>query len=479
MGWLNPDANDQYRIDQMPGTDEVPAAGALEGLAAAPFKGISEGVLKASDLANDIAASDFGSRAMALVGPFSPSFIQSQGIEAQDIRKNNAAVKVVSGWAATGQDPRVTGSVGRIVGGLAENVTIAGAGAAVGGPWGAAALLGSTEGHADYQQNIADGMDPTTAAEKASLTGGFAAASTFLPMKFESPFALAYSVDANVTFGMAQRGLTSAVLSANGYQQQADQYKIFDKDSIAADTLTGLAFGVMGHRMRLKPAQRVIDSAQHVEAPAGSVTPRGRNDIAAFDPSQLEGLRRGPNPADVDVAQAVEVEDHFNNSAPGVATTPEIANLHAMTLNEAMDAMSKGDAPDVPADVAQKLVDGVVPDPAHEVMAEGVAEAAKDIPGFDSAMADVPRVELPPLRLVDSDFAAEPAHDGNVPMDDYNAATLGSLVENFGDMPYALEDGREVTVKQLADEMQTQRNESERFARLHDVAGACALAHGG
>jgi hypothetical protein len=66
----------------------------------------------------------------------------------------------------------------------------------------------------------------------------------------------------------------------------------------------------------------------------------------------------------------------------------------------------------------------------------------------------------------------------NVPLDDFHGSMLDHLVHNYGDERYVTEDGREVSYRELANEMQKQRNEADSFAKLHDVAAACAARNG-
>jgi hypothetical protein len=334
--------------------------------------------------------------------------------------------------------------VGRIASGTSEGLTIGLGGAAVAGPWGAAALLGSAEGYSGYKEAKAQGVDETTAREQGGLEGAFAAGSAFLPMKFGKTLAqsLIGGSLANVTLGAAQRGLTSEVLESNGYHEMAGQYRIADGEAVASDLILGAAFGAFGH-----------------------------------------ATSRKVNPADVDAASAVAAEDHFNRSAPGVPTDPQTATLHADTMADAMRSLANGDMPDIPAERAQQLVENVVPDPAHEAMADLHEAAQAELPGFESAAADLkpiemPPEEVPPPKVEPEPATGEPAKEPDVPLDDFHASMLDHLVHNYGDERYVTEDGREVSYRELANEMQKQRNEADSFAKLHDVAAACAARNG-
>lgn len=479
MGFLNPTQDDDYRISAMPGTTDVPGPNAFEGALTAIPKGVVAGVDKVVQVANDAAATDVGSQLFGALTQQPAAFVQNLAREGQDIERSSAALKVVNEWAATGQDPRKTGTVGRIAAGTAEGVTIGLTGAAVAGPWGAAGLLGAAEGYGSYKEGVAQGLDPETAKEQGIVTGMFSAAGALLPMKFGKTAltSIAGGAGSNVALGMMQRKLTSTVLEDNGYHAMAQQTRIADGESMAADAILGAAFGAFGH------------------------------------------YTHRANPADVDAAAAVATETHFNRSAPGVPTDPATATLHADTMEASLRALADGDLPDIPPERAQQLVDNVLPDPMHET-AQPLHEAAKaELPGFESAAADVPRVELPPMKpappwskLVSQvgfevgDFfgafqsdgirrelppeSAAPARTGvdatGVPLEPFYDDMLGHLVHNYGNEVYEYREvydyeGRRVepvTYRQLAEEFQRHRDEAEHFSRLYDVAAACAARHG-
>lgn len=541
MGFLNPDQDDDYRISQMAGTSEVPAVGALQGLMTAVPKGLTTAGLKVSSAAGDVlddtpmaegyrqfrSLTDEANDAMTGLGLPETLPIFDHATRA----KAEAATQVVSDWAATGSDPRRTGVVGRIAADTTGGIAIGAAGAAVAGPWGAASLLGGTEGHSAYLEAKQNGLDDATATEQAGIAGLFSAASAFVPLKFGKTLArnVLGSASTNVGFGMAQRLAASSVLKANGYTGMASQYRVFDGEAIAADAILGHAFGVLGHAM-----------GEHV------------------------------NPADVDAASAVATEEHYNRSAPGVPTEPDVANAHAETMAESLNRMADGDLPNVHPDVAQKIMDGVLPDPIHAVD-EPLHEAAHEmLPGYAEAIADVPRQELAPEEfathalttvetirndlkdysvdtyghgdvsgdrqhmpppvppedpkavLVDTVFESlgggllrdvgEAIRDRHipqptrvpqlpetrapermasadyVPLDDYHQSMLDHIVHNYGDEPYGGNPdntipmfdnfGRPTTVRQAAAFMALQRMESERFGALHEVVAACAVRNG-
>ncbi|EIM04114.1 hypothetical protein LRK24_10210 [Rhodanobacter denitrificans] len=461
MGWLSstPEEED-YRIAAMPGTTQVPGPGAWEGSLTAIPKGVTSAGEKIADfmsllggaldplgadqarLADGGTTGVYGTPLQQPAGTFGAptewGSFQPQG----SIKEASAAARIVSDWAATGQDPRKTGALGRILDQTAEGLTIATAGAAA-GPWGAAGLLGSTLGYSSYLEGKQAGLDDGTALEQAGITGVFSAAGAFVPMKFGKT--LAQSVlgggAVNVALGGAQRFAASTILNANGYADMAKQYRVFDGEAMAADAILGHAFGALGHVMH-------------------------------------GGTR--PDPAAIDAAAAVSAEEHFNRSAPGVPIAPNVANAHADTMAQALHALSEGDLPTIPPEKAQKLVDGVLPDPVHALAPEVEAAARAELPGYDAAAASIPVRELPAETSPEpvAPIATAPGESRPIPLDDFHGDLLAHLVHNYGDAPYITEDGRQVSFRQMANELQLQRSEADSFAKLHDIAAACAARNG-
>src|SRR5690242_16001912 len=83
-------------------------------------------------------------------------------------------------------------------------------------------------------------------------------------------------------------------------------------------------------------------------------------------------------------------------ASPPIVTATATAPAHADTMAGALHDLANGDLPDIPPERAQQLVDNVVPDPAHEAMADLHEAAQAELPGFESAAADIKPVEMPP-----------------------------------------------------------------------------------
>lgn len=461
MGFLNPGPDDEYRIASQAqgGTSDVPGAGVFEGLGTAAFKGLGSAETKLVQTADGIGDSESGRGVKdyfsMMLGASTRTLLSP---DQQDEARNEAAAaqKVVASWSATGQDPRETGVLGRIAAGTTENLSIGAIGAAAGGPWGAAALLGGTQGYSDYLQNKQDGLDDQTAMEKAGITGGFSAAGAFIPMKFGNNLftSVAGGAGVNLVTGAASRAATSAVLEANGYKDMAAQYRVFDGEAMASDAILGAAFGAHGY-----------------------LAHRG----AAL-------------PADVDAALATQSEEHFNRSAPGIPTTPDVANAHVDTMRDAIDALARGDEPDVRSDIAQKLADNSLPDPNHDTLPMLNEAASAELNHYDEAIKPVDAIE-PPVREAGQPIeqlqppepkqvaeGAEPApkEPPPTPMDEMTLARMNQLLaRGAGELPYTDENGNQTTVRQKFLDMQQEMGDSDRLAKAHEIAAACFISTGG
>lgn len=460
MGFLNPAPEDDYRIQSMgqqDGVTELPGPSFLEGAASAPFKGLAEAGEKLTTAGGDLVGSILDNQrdnwmlpgTAAYRNMFSNQPLQQNVDQATDAVKTQTADarKLVQDWAASGQDPRTTGQLGRIAAGTTEGLTIGAVGGAAAGPAGAAYLLGGTEGYSDFLESKKAGLDDNTAAKKALLTGGFSAAGAFLPMKFGPNLftSIAGGGAANVVLGAAQRASTGAVLDSHGYHDMAAQYRVMDGEAMASDLVLGGAFGAMGHVMH----------------PTSG--------------------------ADIDAALAVDSNVHATRSAPGIPTTPEVANLHDDQLRQALDSLAKGDEPMIGSQEAQKLVDGVVPDPQHDTLPILDEAAHTELPGYSETVAPVREVEPPfvedqtPVARPEAPLNAEGKPEGTAPpgFDSFTQDRADSLAKSFGDQPYIDENGNETTFKDQIKSMQDQLADTDLMAKAHEAAAACFLRTGG
>ncbi|KGA30235.1 hypothetical protein [Pectobacterium odoriferum] len=314
-------------------------AGFFDGAFTAPFKGLYAGITQADQVAWAGVDTVVTPIARAVndslgVSDTSESFIKEQRKLAE------RQVRLLT------PDPGTTGTAGQVLFSLSQMGGQAVAGSLLGGLPGAAATVGTLQGFSDYEKSIAGKVDFGTAVDKALVTGGTAALGAILPMSLGlraggvvaegvgsalassgrgagnilSPIARAapdvfYSAGANVTMGMAQRGLSADVLRRGGYPEMAQQYDVMDRQSLATDAILGIAFGGLG---------RFINSRGE-SVPVRNVTSE-------------------------EVSAALTTSSHLNREvtvSPGVPVNVLSRDAHAAAMNKAMSDIMAGHSVDV------------------------------------------------------------------------------------------------------------------------------------
>lgn len=162
-----------------------------------------------------------------------------------------------------------------------------GAGKLTGSNLGAATLTGTAQGAGDYFTSVSDGVDPSTAAEKAAITGVSVGIGGYIPaslgfrlsgparqvanaiggwkgsaMKAESVARdIALTTSGNVVAGVGQRGLTKELLERNGYSEMAKQYEIYGTQELITDGILSMMFGAVGKYAEFKQQGQFLDAA--------------------------------------------------------------------------------------------------------------------------------------------------------------------------------------------------------------------------
>lgn len=244
-------------------------------------------------------------------------------------------------------DAGTTGTAGQVLHGLFDMGGQAVVGTLLAGPAGGAAAVTSLQGFSEFERLTAQGVDFRTAQEAGLVQGITAGAGTLIPMSLglraggaiaESVGAqlartgesavrnvaatavraapdVAYAAGTNIAFGMAQRGLTAKTLRDGGFDEMANQYDVFDRQSIAIDAVLGVAFGGVG---------RFLNA-------------RGEN---AATPEF--------SPAEVDAALVANASHHAEiDVAPGVPVNDLSRDAHIQSLQKAMRDVSEGKPVDV------------------------------------------------------------------------------------------------------------------------------------
>ncbi|EAB5939116.1 hypothetical protein AB8F75_08630 [Salmonella enterica] len=244
-------------------------------------------------------------------------------------------------------DAATTGTAGQVLHGLFDMGGQAVVGTLLSGPAGGAAAVTSLQGFSEFERLTAQGVDFRTAQEAGLVQGVTAGAGTLIPMSLglraggalaESVGAqlartgesavrnvaatavraapdIAYAAGTNITFGMAQRGLTAKTLRDGGYNEMAAQYDVFDRQSIAIDAVLGVAFGGVGRFLNAR--------GETASTPEFS-------------------------PAEVDAALAANASHHAEiDVSPGVPVNVLSRDAHIQALQKAMNDVSQGRAVDV------------------------------------------------------------------------------------------------------------------------------------
>ena len=213
------------------------------------------------------------------------------------------------------QDSKNTGMAGNVLFSLSDYATRAVTGGVLGGPIGAAAVTGVTETNYNREDLIQKGVDEDTATKAALIDGGVAAASTVLPLSYGLKGTGGVAADAALSIGGAT-GLSTAgqyasgeVLKSEGYDKQAEKYKITG-ESVGTDLLLNtLMFG----------------------------TARGTQYYLNRTPEQVEANATG-----VQSALVLNESEFDHAAAPVKPSNPVQANNHLKNLDEATDNLRMG-----------------------------------------------------------------------------------------------------------------------------------------
>lgn len=274
-------------------------------------------------------------------------------------------------------NPNTTGMAGKTLEGIEGGIAQATAGSIVGGPAGAFATVGVSQGYAAYEDLIHQGVDPSTAREIAGLTGVVSGAGAVLPPAFGSSLAarIATGAAAQTALGAGMRGATSKILEDNGYKDMSQQYKMLDGWGMVGDAAMGAFFGAI----------------------------HGGHAPETDHPFTKENVK----PSDVDAAMAVHSAQQFRDSSPGVTADPAAARAHDMAMKTAAEQIMR----DEPVDV-NGIIDGEIlarPEPKDFIKAweeatqeSGLHEISENLNDTASRLESngIPTDELPSYEKI-------------------------------------------------------------------------------
>lgn len=444
-----------------PALDAAPSV--LAGSGTATAKGLWGAFESANALFNDALA--------PIVEPFLRPIDAAFGTESATWFDREITQASHEALRRTRPDPAVTGAVGQVLYGVTAMLPQAAAGFMAGGPAGAAALVGAAQGNAARLNAIDEGVDPATAVGVGAIEGVADAAGVVLPGGIGSTVIkkLASGIGMNVVAGGAQRGATGAFLRANGYEAQAEQYRVLDGMALATDAILGAAFGAMPAESRPKI------STERVETPVISATP-----------------------SEVDAALAAhDIHNLELDSAPGIPVDLATRNAHVDAMELAMAQVLRGE----PVNVAQALkASEFMERPPQADHAAAVKEALDE-----SAVADIVRRQdgkrgvaarddvstLPePQPLRQAVAAEQDAPDAAMPKPEAIAADAAE--RHIADATAIIEKAPAIEIAQTGegDAVRTQTakdavaeadaavTQAKADAKLFDVAINCFIGHG-
>lgn len=335
MSWLNDVADDeQLAVEELRGKGITgkpttkKEVGLFDGAASSPFRGAAAGFAKVADTAmtpidavvdrvgyslNDVSTNEF-------IEPYS---------EYKD-KKDKARDSLFLEGINALEDKENTGTVGQVVGGIADYATRQLIGSMVGGLWGGAAVTSASEGNYKYKDLTSKGVDSATAAKVAGVDSVVAGVSSMLPAAYGLKGSGGLVKDAVLSVGGAT-GLSTAgqavsgeLLESAGYEKQAKGYDI-TATSLSIDAgLNALIFGASrGHaRYVNKQVQAELD-ALDVDAKATQVQ-------SALEVNRMQ---------------------HEDATAPVDIVDPIQQNKHLVNLNAATDQIKAGQPINVPHNI--------------------------------------------------------------------------------------------------------------------------------
>lgn len=212
---------------------------------------------------------------------------------------------LVDEYDRTRPNPNTTGKAAQLLYSLTSVIPQAAAATSILGTLGGSAATGYIQGYTDYRLARKEGLDEATARKRGLITGLTMGAAVAAPASLGTtlPVKVGTGAGMNVALGAAQRGLTSKILDDAGYPEMADQYKIFDGWSMAADAILGGTFGGI-HAIKARDAGLTVNDALQFEESGFGIPTDGKTRSAHTKAmgGALEQLLKG---------EEVNVADHF------------------------------------------------------------------------------------------------------------------------------------------------------------------------
>lgn len=446
------------------------------GLATAAPLGLATSVGKVAELGASEAAQEYGSvikttkTALQLVGADFPA---AQEIEKQDPDELQTRVtrNADAYYKATRMDPQTTGAMAQVINQFSDVAGRVGIGAAFGGAGVGAVVAGASEFAPAERELEAQGIDKDTATQLAAAQSVMTGAGALLPggVGAKTAVRMASGAAINLTVGAASRYNTHQVLEDAGYKEQAQQYRVFDGQSMATDILLGSFFGWM----------------HSPEEPFS--TPRIPQDVVDAGLVHLQAKQ-----AEIDLA-------------PGVPKTPEARDAHVQALDATTEAMVKGDPlPDVEAyKTAMDESGGTLPNPAQDAAREAAADAGAQASkeATDGVVSGSKKANEPPktteqwvAEQIDKEKAqakaeslsklsrAEREQQAALTTDPETQTAIDAVKDTMAKNPELHdfeytdpETGETAKASDVLDQVTDEARNAKNEGLLHEIAAACAI----
>ncbi len=421
-------------------------AGALSGVATAPFKGLASGLIMKPNLL-------LGDAATTVMRPGARALDSKLGtrLDAWLDEQERSRVQWVEHMKP---DPVTTGMAGKIVHGFFD----IGSSALLLTPEGAAVL----EGNARRQELRAQGVDDTTAAGAGAVT----AAATYVGVK--APLTLGqaagtqgvraiatnagYGGGVSVASGVGERLASREILSAAGYKDQAALIEPFDKQAMAAELILGALFSggasAIEYRSSVR-AQHAIDAARatqtakHVALDTAPGHPADTLSMAAHERAMTKALDQVMAGERVNIGDTLAETSFVRDARPEtVSRREEIRSemrSHVADIEAARQAPFEPEAPSVA--------------PTRQAMRPGDVLAIE--PGRQGMPAEVTA-----------------SHEAQaIPM----VKAAADVADRRPDLQVVLEDGSRLTAREAMDRVYTERAGIKRDAAAYEAAVHCFL----
>lgn len=329
------------------GAEEMATPSWFTGSLRAPFMGIARGAAKINATFNEVTGT--------LLSPVFSTVDAAAGTDFHGFYRREITGRSFDWVENLKPDPMTTGVAGQVLFSLADIGTTAFVGGVLGGPAGAAAVAGSTEGEAYRQELLSKGVNPEAAAAagalRAATTGVGVAVPLTLPARGVVPN-LVYGATVSGAQGVIDRAGAAEILRQSNKPEMADQMQALDMTAILTDAVLGAAFSGVAAGLSVR------------------------------------AQRRG----EIDAAMAAQKAKHAStDAAPGIPATPEAAEVHGRTFEEAMLALSADKEVRAPAEATQQ--DFVVrPDDMAKI--EELPQVLEDFRAEEISLEEFERAQL-------------------------------------------------------------------------------------